>query len=93
MHVGVLYARLHIPHAQSLKDKRQVVKSVLERARQRFGVAAAEVTELELRQIAGLGFSCVSNQHAHARQIMDKLLETLRQHPVARLLDHELDVV
>ena len=61
MIVGVLYLVLSLPASESLKDKRQVVKSVLARVRNQFNVAAAEVDTLDYRQSATLGFSCVSN--------------------------------
>jgi uncharacterized protein YlxP (DUF503 family) len=92
MHVGALYVRLQIPEATSLKDKRQVVRSVLDRARSRYHLAAAEVGSNDLRQIAELGFASVANEAAAARRPLETVLEALRLHPVARLLDHELDV-
>ena len=92
MHVGALYVRLRIPSATSLKDKRQVVRSVLDRARSRFHLAAAEVGSNDLRQIAELGFASVANEAVAARAPLETVLEALRSHPVAHLLEHELDV-
>ena len=92
MHVGALYVRLEIPAARSLKDKRQVVRSVLDRARSRWHLAAAEVDDNDLRQVASLGFASVANTASAARAPLETVLEALRVHPIARLLDHELDV-
>jgi uncharacterized protein YlxP (DUF503 family) len=47
MVVGVCTLRLLIAGSQSLKDKRQVLKSILDRTRERFNVSAAEVDELD----------------------------------------------
>jgi uncharacterized protein YlxP (DUF503 family) len=74
MIVGVLYLELALPASESLKDKRQVVKSLLARARNQFNVAAAEVDLLDNRQQAGMGFSCVSNDGRHAEQVLQKVL-------------------
>ena len=74
MVVGVLYLSLALPASESLKDKRQVVKSLLARVRNQFNVAAAEVDTLNHRQVATLGFSCVSNDGRHAQQMLDKVL-------------------
>ena len=74
MIVGVLYLVLSLPASESLKDKRQVVKSVLARVRNQFNVAAAEVDTLDYRQSATLGFSCVSNDGRHAEQMLAKVL-------------------
>lgn len=93
MHVGVLQVRLHVPEAHSLKDKRRVVKSILERAKQRYGVSAAEIDEQDVHRIAILGFAYVSGSHHHAQEVVHKLLDGLRTHPVARLIEHELEVL
>jgi uncharacterized protein YlxP (DUF503 family) len=74
MFVGVLYLSLSLPASDSLKDKRQVVKSVLARVRNQFNVAASEVDTLDDRQLATLGMSCVSNDGRHAEQILAKAL-------------------
>lgn len=92
MHIGALYVRLHIPEAKSLKDKRQVVRSILDRARSHYRVAAAEVGENDIHRIAELGFASVSGSAGHAKEIVDKILHGLQRHPIARVIEHELDV-
>ncbi len=93
MHIGVLRVRLHVPQAGSLKEKRQVVKSILDRARNRYRVAAAEVEEQDVHRIAVLGFAAVSGSRHHAEEIVQKILDGLRRHPAARVIDHELDML
>jgi hypothetical protein len=69
MFIGSLTLDLHLPDAHSLKDKRSVVKSILQRLRNEFNVATAEVGEQDRWQIARLGVVCVSstNNQAHAQ--------------------------
>ncbi len=93
MHVGLLHVSIHVPDANSLKEKRQVVKSILDRTRNRFGVAAAEVEDQELHRKAVLGFASVSGSARHAKEMVEKVLESLRTHPAARVIEHELDVL
>jgi len=93
MHVALLQVRLHIPEASSLKEKRQVVKSILDRARHRFQVAASETDEQDVHRIAVLGFAAVSGSESHAREIMSKLLDALLTHPAARVIEHELETL
>ena len=64
---------MHLPHAQSLKAKRSVVKHVVESARQRFGVAAAEVGHQELWQRSRLGFAAVGSGPGHVSEVLDSL--------------------
>ncbi len=92
MTVGSLRVRLFLRQARSLKDKRQVVQSVKERLRQKFNVSVAEVEALDHRQLVVLGIAMVSNEAGHVRQTLTQIMESLRRHPVAEFLDHELEV-
>jgi uncharacterized protein YlxP (DUF503 family) len=92
MIVGSLRVRLLIRESRSLKDKRQVVKSIKDRLANRFNVSVAEVDGLESRQVAVLGFAMVGNEAAHVRAALEQIIQALRSHPVAELLDHELTV-
>lgn len=62
---------LHVPGAQSLKDKRAVVRSVVERLRVRLNLSAAEVGLLNRPQAARIGFAVVSGDLATARRQAD----------------------
>jgi len=92
MIVGSLRVRLLIRESRSLKDKRQVVKSIKDRLANRFNVSAAEVDGLDNRQVAVLGFAMVGNESSHVRATLEQIVQALRGHPVAELLDHELIV-
>jgi uncharacterized protein YlxP (DUF503 family) len=73
MKVGVSQITLHLPGCHSLKDKRQVIKSVIARVHQQFEVAIAEVDEQDRWQIAKLGVSCVSNSSQHIDEILGRV--------------------
>lgn len=92
MVVGSLEVRLRIREARSLKDKRQVVKSILDRLRNSFNVSAAEIDALDKHQLAVLGFAMVSNEAYHVRTELEKIVEVLRRHPVAEFISHEIEV-
>jgi uncharacterized protein YlxP (DUF503 family) len=92
MIVGSLRVRLLLRESRSLKDKRQVVKSIKDRIRNKFGVSIAEVDALENRQLAVLGMAMVSNESRHIRVTFDEIVEALRSHPVAEMLDHEIEL-
>jgi len=94
MVVGVLQLWLSLPASESLKDKRQVVRSVLARARNQFNVASAEVDSLDQRQLATLGFSCVSNDGRHAEQILQKVLAFVENTRLeAEVMDYSLEII
>ena len=74
MFVGWARVELHLPDAASLKDKRQVVRSILDSAHKRMRCAAAEIDFLDLRQRAAIGFSVVSNDASHAQTLIAELV-------------------
>jgi uncharacterized protein len=70
--VGVLLT-LRLPGVQSLKDKRAIVRSLVERLRVRRQVSAAEVGLQDRLQAAQVGFAVVSGDFATARGLVDEL--------------------
>ena len=87
MVVGICRVVLALPWNDSLKGKRSVVKSILERTRQRFHVAAAEVEDLDAHRRATLGFSVVSNDVRHAHSVLDKVVSFVAGATEAQLVD------
>jgi uncharacterized protein YlxP (DUF503 family) len=92
MIVGSLRVRLLLRESRTLKDKRQVVLSIKDRLRGRLNVSIAEVDALEHRQLAVLGVAAVGNEAGHVRAVLQQVVDALRSHPVAELLDHEMEV-
>jgi uncharacterized protein YlxP (DUF503 family) len=92
MIVGTLKVRLLIREARTLKDKRQVVKSIKDKLHNRFNVSVAEVEAQDSRQLAVLGMALVSNEAHPAKVALGQIVEALRSHPAAELLEHELEV-
>lgn len=70
MHVAIVQVDLHIPHSRSLKEKRAVVKPIVEGLRQRFRVSAAEVGFQDKWQRALVGFAVVSETHGRAGEVV-----------------------
>jgi uncharacterized protein len=92
MIVGSVLVRLMIRESRSLKDKRQVVKSIKDRLRNDFNVAVAEVDALDKHQLAVLGIATVANETGVVRKTLNEIVEALRRHPIAEFLGHEMDV-
>jgi hypothetical protein len=81
MHVGALTVEIHIAESRSLKAKRSVVRHILDTARRRYGVAAAEVGFLDLWQRAELGFAAVANDAGHVEDVLDNVERFVWSHP------------
>jgi len=71
MVVGLITLELHLAHARSLKDKRQVVERLKSRLRARFNVAVAELDNQDLWQRATLGVVSLSNDQGHLAQVLE----------------------
>lgn len=74
MHVGVARFAIYLPESMSLKDKRHVVRSVVQRARNQFNAAIAEVSDLDDPRVATIGVSVVSNSSGHADEMLQAVL-------------------
>lgn len=74
MPVGLLTLELHISEAQSLKDKRQVLRSLKERLRANFNVAVAELDFEDTWQRSVVGVVTLSNEEGHVEEALQKVL-------------------
>ncbi|MGA8232891.1 MAG: DUF503 domain-containing protein [Candidatus Acidiferrales bacterium] len=70
MPIGLLTLELYIPDAQSLKDKRQVLRSLKDRLRGHFNVAVAELEHQELWQRSIVGVVSISSDQKHLEESM-----------------------
>jgi uncharacterized protein len=93
MHIGSLRVRLLLRQSQSLKDKRQVVRSVLERLRNGFHVAAAEVDARDDHKVIVLGVAAVADEARAVQATLEQVRNALRSHPVAEFVTAESEVL
>ena len=93
MVIGALTLTVHVPESQSLKDKRQVVSSLLARIRRQFNVAAAEVEDQDTWQVATLGVVCVSSDRRHADEMCQKVLRWVEEDSEAQLGQTHFELV
>ncbi|MHB1319174.1 MAG: DUF503 domain-containing protein [Anaerolineae bacterium] len=73
MVIGLLTVELQIPASGSLKDKRQVIRSLVSRLRQEYNVSVAEVDHLDSWQLCTLAVVCVSGEGAHAQHVLQRV--------------------
>jgi uncharacterized protein len=90
MHVGSLKARLLVRESRSLKDKRQVVKSIIDRLKNGFKVAVAEVGARDHHQMVVLGVAAIGEEAVDVKTTLDRIADSLRKHPIAEFCACEL---
>ncbi|MBC7528774.1 MAG: DUF503 domain-containing protein [Chthonomonadaceae bacterium] len=93
MHIGTLTVILYLHDTSSLKDKRQIIKSLVETTRQKFNIAIAEVDDLDLWGKATIGIVSVSNEKAHANRVLDKVLEAFESNPRFEVGETALEMI
>jgi len=83
----------HLPQARSLKDKRSIVRGLVERLRARFNVSAAEVDLQASHQRAVVGVAVVSSSASVCHAVFEKVTRFAELHPEALLTHRETEVV
>jgi uncharacterized protein YlxP (DUF503 family) len=75
MFIGVLRLTLFLPEPGSLKSKRHLVRSAIDRVKAKFNVSIAEVAENDLWQKSVIGVAAVGNDHAFVNESLDKVAD------------------
>ncbi len=91
--VGLCTVELFIPGTQSLKDKRQVLRSLKDRLRDRFNLSVAEVDGQGLWQKTVLGLACVANETRHVQQVLEQAMNVIRATPAVEIVRSRVDVL
>ena len=73
--IALLTLDVHLPNAQSLKDKRMVVRRVKDRLRSKFNVSVAETAHQDLWQRAEISVATIASDEAYSRQTLQLALE------------------
>lgn len=81
MVIGVLTAEIGIEGADSLKDKRQALKSLLAHLRSDFNISAAEVADHDIWRRATIGIAIVATDAKFANQVLDKVVDHIEGDP------------
>ena len=89
MQLGTLQIVLHIPQSRSLKSKRQIVKGIIERLKNRYNVSVAEVDDNDLWQRATLGIAIVANEGRFIDQVLESVENYIASNPEVVIVDSE----
>jgi uncharacterized protein YlxP (DUF503 family) len=93
MPVGLLTLELHIADAQSLKDKRQVLRSLKDKLRQKFNVAVAEMDHHDVWQRSVVGVVTLANEEKHVREVLQKALDEADEILGSLLVNQTIEIV
>ena len=93
MVVGVLRLSYSLPGNATLKGKRQIVRRIVERTRNRFNAAVSEVDLLDEPRRAVLGVAVTSNEGSHANEMLDKIQAFTLGLTEAVLVDSRIELI
>ena len=80
----------YIPQSTSLKDKRQIRRSLIEKTRHKFNAAIAEIDTQDVHQTLTIGIAVVSNDAAHRQNAIDEIIRFMEAHADAELTAAEI---
>ena len=93
MIVGLLTLDLHIPAANSLKSKRMVIKSLIEKIKNRFNVSVAEVDAQNLWQRSVIGIAYVSNETVMINKVFEKIRTHVNDTHSVELINSDMEML
>lgn len=82
-----------IPGSFSLKDKRKVLQSIINRIKHRFNVSIAEVDHHELWQRSKLGITAVGNEKKYINSLIDRILNFIHNTTTIEAINTEIDFI
>jgi uncharacterized protein YlxP (DUF503 family) len=93
MTVGISRITFIIPEGMSLKAKRKVVKSLVEKCRHRFNASVAEVDDHELYQRTTLAIAVVGKDGRTVNAVLDKIAEYMDSLKLAEIIDQDIELI
>ncbi|MFY9214385.1 MAG: DUF503 domain-containing protein [Tissierellaceae bacterium] len=93
MVIGACEIKLQIYEANSLKEKRHTVKSLIGRLKSRFNISIAEIGLYDSWQTSIIGFACVTNDSQHANEIISKVLKFVDGDSRLEILDYNIEIL
>jgi uncharacterized protein len=93
MTVGIARITFRLHGNQSLKDKRRVVKSLVEKSRHRFNVSVAEVADQDVHQSAVIGVAVIGNDGRTLNSLLDRIIDFMDSLSLADLIDREVELI
>ncbi|SDY24675.1 DUF503 domain-containing protein [Tindallia californiensis] len=93
MKVGICTFNIMMYEGSSLKEKRMIVKSVIERIKSRYNVSIAEIADQDKWRLATIGFCCISNNKRHVEKTIQEVLRFLEKDGRGELINIDMEVI
>lgn len=93
MVAGILLIQFRIHDCNSLKAKRKIVKSIIQRIKNTYNASVAEVGANDVYQRAEIGIAVIGNDRRVINSKLDKILDLADELGLAEILDSEIEII
>lgn len=93
MIVGTGKVYLYAEWVHSLKEKRMIVKSIIDKVKHRYNVSIAEIENHDIHQSVVLGIACVSNSTKHSNSCIQNVMDYIEQNTDAVVQDTIIEIL
>lgn len=93
MIVGTCMLKINIFEANSLKDKRHIIKAIIGRLQSRFNISIAEVDLNDRWQSSVIGFACVTNNTNHANEVISKVIKFIDNDNRVEIIESIIEIL
>jgi hypothetical protein len=93
MVIGILELEIKLFSSDSLKEKRRIIKSLIDRIHNNFNVSVSEIRHQDLWQRAGLGIALLTTEGKFAQSILSKIVEFIKKDKKISLIDSKMEIM
>lgn len=93
MIIGRCLIRLRLFSPNSLKEKRRILKSLIEKLKSRYNISIAEVGENDSWQIAEIGIAVVANKSVFADEVINKIVYFIDNFDSVEIIDIDIEMI
>lgn len=93
MVIGILELEIKLFSSDSLKNKRRIIKSLIDGIRNNFNVSVSEIRHQDLWQRAGLGIVLLTTEGKFAQSILSKIVDFIKKDKKISLIDSKMEIM
>jgi len=93
MLLGICTINLYFPDSHSLKDKRNIIKSLKSRIRNNFNVSVSEINNHDLWKNTTLGIACIGNEKRYLDNVLNEVIKCIENQNKLQVIDFKTTVL
>jgi len=90
---GICTINLYFPNSHSLKDKRNIIKSIKSRIRNNFNVSVSEINNHDIWKNTTLGIACIGNEKRYLDNVLDEVIKFIENQNKLQVIDFKKTIL